>query len=171
MVTLHYTNMLSFRTALHHNFSIDYVTQIEQWFTYVKPKVHYKSSNTLAASFIGINDVSDTSKWTNVSFPVFFDGLISSVFDGLVSVHALLSGLVSYLPSNLCCHRNVFTQLESNRSWSSTSHLLTELLVEVASLLWLPILKLTIRSCPTTPLPSPRTTQILMSSTWIPTQY
>ncbi|KAH8548157.1 hypothetical protein BGW37DRAFT_431400 [Umbelopsis sp. PMI_123] len=76
------------KIELHHNFSIDYVTQIDQWFTYVQPKVEYKSSNTLAASFIGINDVGDTSKWTNVSFPVFFDGLISSVFDGLERLYA-----------------------------------------------------------------------------------
>jgi hypothetical protein len=82
-----FTKLCCNRIALHHNFSIDYVNQIDQWFTYVQPKIHYKSSNTLAASFIGINDVGDTSKWTNVSFPVFFDGLISSVFDGLVSVY------------------------------------------------------------------------------------
>ncbi|KAG2179655.1 hypothetical protein INT44_006503 [Umbelopsis vinacea] len=87
------------QTALHHNFSIDYVTQIDQWFTYVQPKIHYKSSNTLAASFIGINDVSDTYKWTNVSFPVFFDGLISSVFDGLERLHS--AGIKSFLILNV----------------------------------------------------------------------
>ncbi|CAO3695485.1 unnamed protein product [Umbelopsis ramanniana] len=87
------------KIALHHNFSIDYVTQIDQWFTYVQPKIHYKSSNTLAASFIGINDVSDTYKWTNVSFPAFFDGLISSVFDGLERLHS--AGIKSFLILNV----------------------------------------------------------------------
>ncbi|KAG2173795.1 hypothetical protein INT43_005215 [Umbelopsis isabellina] len=87
------------KTTLHHNFSIDYVTQIDQWFKYVKPAVHYESSKTLAASFIGINDVSDTSKWTNVSFPDFFDGLIASVFDGLERLHG--AGIESFLILNV----------------------------------------------------------------------
>ena len=58
-------------------------------------------NETLVAVWIGINDISDTAKWTNItSFPVFYDQLHDALFASLEDdLYAL--GYQNYLFVNL----------------------------------------------------------------------
>ncbi|TVY91049.1 hypothetical protein LAWI1_G006244, partial [Lachnellula willkommii] len=51
-------------TPLHHNYSVTLTNQIAQWNTYARPVLPATPSKSLVAVFIGINDISDTSKYT-----------------------------------------------------------------------------------------------------------
>ncbi|CDS12816.1 hypothetical protein LRAMOSA05000 [Lichtheimia ramosa] len=51
----------------HDQYTKSFVEQIDQWKVSVNDYVPWKPSNTLAAFWIGINDVGDTWEWTNAS--------------------------------------------------------------------------------------------------------
>ncbi|KAI1350726.1 hypothetical protein F5Y01DRAFT_325968 [Xylaria sp. FL0043] len=66
----------------HHGFTIPLVNQTQQYLTWAEPVIGEKmdKSRALVAFWIGINDINDSSKFTNVSFPAFYDTLIDAVF-------------------------------------------------------------------------------------------
>lgn len=66
----------------HHDFTTPLVNQTQQYLTYAEPVLgkRINKSRALVALWIGINDINDSSKFTNVSFPLFYDTLISTVF-------------------------------------------------------------------------------------------
>jgi phospholipase/lecithinase/hemolysin len=68
--------------AQHHNSTIPLVNQTQQYLTWAEPVIGKRmdKSKALVAVWIGINDISDSSKFTNVSFPAFYDDLIGAVF-------------------------------------------------------------------------------------------
>jgi phospholipase/lecithinase/hemolysin len=73
-----------FSTPLHHNSTIPLVNQTQQFLTYVQPYVEgqriYQQSQALVAIWIGINDISDSSKY-DVPFPDFYNNIISTLFE------------------------------------------------------------------------------------------
>ncbi|KAI0536421.1 hypothetical protein GGR58DRAFT_475280 [Xylaria digitata] len=86
----------------HHDFTIPLVNQTQQYLTWAEPVIGEKldKSRALVAFWIGINDINDTSKFTNVSFPVFYDDLIDAVFTQ--SVHPMYEcGYKNFLFINL----------------------------------------------------------------------
>ncbi|GAP83226.2 putative lysophospholipase A [Rosellinia necatrix] len=66
----------------HHDYTIPLVNQTQQYLTWAEPVIGKKmdKSKALVAFWIGINDINDSSKFTNVSFPAFYDQLIDAVF-------------------------------------------------------------------------------------------
>ncbi|PCD21136.1 hypothetical protein AU210_016562 [Fusarium oxysporum f. sp. radicis-cucumerinum] len=70
-------------TPLHHNFTTPLVNQTQQFLTYAQPVLakqrSFKQKHALVAIWIGINDISDSSRY-NVSFPDFYDSLWDAVF-------------------------------------------------------------------------------------------
>lgn len=72
-----------YSTPLHHNYTVPLVNQTQQFLTYGQPvfkhKLCVKPSKTLVAIWIGINDINDSAKY-NVSFPDFYDSIISTIF-------------------------------------------------------------------------------------------
>ncbi|CAJ2503174.1 Uu.00g105680.m01.CDS01 [Anthostomella pinea] len=88
--------------ALHHNFTTPLVNQTQQYLTWAEPVIGKKmdKSKALVAIWIGINDISDSAKFTNVTFAEFYDQLISTVF--MQSVQPLHdAGYSSFLFVNL----------------------------------------------------------------------
>ncbi|KAI0873793.1 hypothetical protein GGS24DRAFT_377848 [Hypoxylon argillaceum] len=86
----------------HHNFTVPLVNQTQQYLQWAEPVIGKKmdKSKALVAFWIGINDINDSSKFTNVSFPAFYDGLIDAVFQQ--SVRPLYEiGYKSFLFLNL----------------------------------------------------------------------
>jgi phospholipase/lecithinase/hemolysin len=76
---------ITISTALHHDWTVPLVNQTQQFLTWIEPEFRKDPSlqqqeNALVAIWIGINDIGDTSVWTNVSFPVLYDEIISTVF-------------------------------------------------------------------------------------------
>ncbi|KAI1419296.1 hypothetical protein F5Y12DRAFT_789202 [Xylaria sp. FL1777] len=74
-VSLEYLNQ-------HHDFTIPLVNQTQQYLTWGEPAigVRMNKSKVLVAFWIGINDINDSSRFTNISFPAFYDVLIDTVF-------------------------------------------------------------------------------------------
>ncbi|KAH9885706.1 carbohydrate esterase family 16 protein [Xylariomycetidae sp. FL2044] len=72
--------------ALHHNSTTPLVNQTQQYLTWAEPVIGKKmdKSKALVAVWIGINDINDSAKFTNVSFPAFYDQLITAVFEQTV---------------------------------------------------------------------------------------
>ncbi|KAH7187977.1 hypothetical protein DER44DRAFT_852943 [Fusarium oxysporum] len=70
-------------TPLHHNFTTPLVNQTQQFLTYAHPVLakqpSFKQNHALVAIWIGINDISDSSRY-KVSFPDFYDSLWDAVF-------------------------------------------------------------------------------------------
>lgn len=70
-------------TPLHHNFTTPLVNQTQQFLTYAHPVLakqpSFNQNHALVAIWIGINDISDTSKY-KVSFPDLYDSLWDAVF-------------------------------------------------------------------------------------------
>ncbi|TPX12519.1 uncharacterized protein E0L32_000696 [Thyridium curvatum] len=70
-------------TPLHHDFTIPLVNQTQQFLAYgqdvFKKKLCVDPDRTLVAIWIGINDINDSAKY-NVSFPHFYDSIISAIF-------------------------------------------------------------------------------------------
>ncbi|KAJ8106732.1 hypothetical protein ONZ43_g6962 [Nemania bipapillata] len=66
----------------HHNFTVPLVNQTQQYLTWAEPVIekNMDKSKALVAFWIGINDISDSSKLTNVSFPTYYNRLIEAVF-------------------------------------------------------------------------------------------
>ncbi|KAI9243733.1 hypothetical protein BDA99DRAFT_529907 [Phascolomyces articulosus] len=71
----------------HHPYTISFVEQIEQWKENMVHAVPWKTQNTLATFWMGINDVGDTSSWTNISFPTFYNELIDIYFNHVDKVY------------------------------------------------------------------------------------
>jgi phospholipase/lecithinase/hemolysin len=72
-----------YSTPLHHNFTTPLVNQTQQFLTYVHPvfeKEKIDQSQALVAIWIGINDISDSSRF-KASFPDFYNSIITAVFE------------------------------------------------------------------------------------------
>ncbi|KAJ5907584.1 hypothetical protein N7495_000266 [Penicillium taxi] len=87
-------------TPLHHNFSVDIVTQIKQFRNYGAKTIQktISAKETLTAIWIGINDISDSAKY-NINFPAFYSNLTATLFASVDELYAL--GYRSYLFMNL----------------------------------------------------------------------
>ncbi|TVY31201.1 Acetylesterase [Lachnellula hyalina] len=91
-------------TPLHHNYSVSFTNQIAQWNTYARPILPVTLSKSIVAVFIGINDISDSSKYTfpraNASdFPSFYNQIINTEFEALDTVYQ--AGYRNFLFMNL----------------------------------------------------------------------
>ncbi|GAW13091.1 hypothetical protein ANO14919_024690 [Xylariales sp. No.14919] len=66
----------------HHDYTIPLVNQTQQYLTWAEPVIGKRMDKprALVAVWIGINDINDSSEFTNVSFPAFYDELIDTVF-------------------------------------------------------------------------------------------
>jgi phospholipase/lecithinase/hemolysin len=94
---------VKFSTPLHHNFTTPLVNQTQQFLNYVQPYFKrqwtYQESQALVGIWIGINDISDSSKY-KVSFPDFYNSIITTLFED--SVEALYqAGYHNFLFINL----------------------------------------------------------------------
>lgn len=94
-------------TALHHPYTVPLVNQTQQFLTYglpvLSPLLHLPQSpsQTLTVFWIGINDIDDTSEWTNItSFPTFYQTLIDTQFSAVESIYQT-AGLRNFLFMNL----------------------------------------------------------------------
>jgi len=92
--------LISDSTPLHHNFTVSFENQIKQWAAYALPVLKLNPSKTLVASFIGINDISDSEKYTfprngTTDFPSFYKAIIDAEFAALETVYA--AGYKNYL--------------------------------------------------------------------------
>ncbi|KAJ5655183.1 hypothetical protein N7507_007133 [Penicillium longicatenatum] len=87
-------------TPLHHNFTVPIVDQIKQYATYGHNTLSkfLKTSETLVAVWIGINDVGDSAKYA-VDFPTFYANLTNTLFSSIDTLYDL--GYRSYLIMNL----------------------------------------------------------------------
>lgn len=91
-------------TPLHHNFSVSLQNQIIQWATYAKPVLKPELKKSLVAVWIGINDISDSEKYTfprnnATDFPSFYQEIINTEFAALETVYE--AGYKNYLFMNL----------------------------------------------------------------------
>lgn len=78
-------------TPLHHNYSVDFASQIVQWDLYARPVLPVDLKRALVAVWIGINDINDSDKYTyprgNVSsYKELYDQIISIEFAALETV-------------------------------------------------------------------------------------
>ncbi|KAJ2982019.1 hypothetical protein NUW58_g6538 [Xylaria curta] len=66
----------------HHPFTVPLVNQTQQYLTWAEPVIGKKmdKSKALVAFWIGVNDINDSSKFTNVSFPAFYNDIINTIF-------------------------------------------------------------------------------------------
>ncbi|KAJ5814391.1 uncharacterized protein N7503_001141 [Penicillium pulvis] len=87
-------------TPLHHNFTVPIVDQIKQYATYGHTTLSkfLRTSETLVAVWIGINDVGDSAKYA-VDFPTFYANLTNTLFNSVDTLYDL--GYRSYLIMNL----------------------------------------------------------------------
>jgi lysophospholipase L1-like esterase len=91
-------------TPLHHAYTVSFVNQIAQWAAYAKPVIPVDVSRALVAIFIGINDISDSAKYTfprnNVTnFPSFYAEIIGTEFEAIETIYE--AGYRNYLFLNL----------------------------------------------------------------------
>ncbi|KAI0134784.1 hypothetical protein BJ170DRAFT_700053 [Xylariales sp. AK1849] len=88
---------------LHHNFTMPLVNQSRQYLTWAEPVIGGKMDKTraLVAVWIGINDISDSMGYTNISsYPAFWEDIISTIFEETVQpIHD--AGYHSFLFVNL----------------------------------------------------------------------
>ncbi|KAL1637704.1 hypothetical protein SLS58_009129 [Diplodia intermedia] len=89
---------------LHHNYTVDLDDQVKQWDLYARETLDLEPADTLVAFWIGsvctplplnridrlmqrqrsINDINDSAKFTNVSFPAWYETLVKKWFDSVV---------------------------------------------------------------------------------------
>ncbi|KAI5288527.1 hypothetical protein KEM54_005146, partial [Ascosphaera aggregata] len=78
---------------LHHNFTLPFDEQIELWSNHTSKFVPMDKNKALVATFIGINDVQDTSKYplnkTGPGFSRLYNKMIQTQFDGNASSYGL----------------------------------------------------------------------------------
>jgi hypothetical protein len=91
-------------TPLHHNFTVSFVNQIKQWSIYAKPVIPLDVSGALVAIFIGINDISDSAKYTfprnnATDFPSFYSEIIETEFEAVEQIYE--AGYRNFLFMNL----------------------------------------------------------------------
>jgi phospholipase/lecithinase/hemolysin len=107
-------------TPPHHNYTIPFIDAIKQWNIYARPILSVDLPNALVAVFIGINDISDSSKYTfprnNASdFPSFYKEIIATEFEALETVYE--AGYRNFLFMNLPpLERTVPSRLPIHRS-------------------------------------------------------
>ncbi|KAH8695595.1 hypothetical protein BGW36DRAFT_463152 [Talaromyces proteolyticus] len=81
-------------TPLHHNWTIPLVNQTQRFLSWVQPEFQKKNAisqkDTLLALWIGINDIGDVSRLSNVSFPSLYESIVSTIFNE--SVQPLFDG-------------------------------------------------------------------------------
>ncbi|KAF2087473.1 carbohydrate esterase family 16 protein [Saccharata proteae CBS 121410] len=68
---------------LHHNYSVDLDHQVVQWDLYARSVLKSDPKDTLVAFWIGINDIGDSGKFTNVSFPDYYKTLVDRYFESV----------------------------------------------------------------------------------------
>ncbi|KAF4628234.1 hypothetical protein G7Y89_g9917 [Cudoniella acicularis] len=91
-------------TPLHHNYTVSFVNQILQWNLYARPVIPVDTTKALVAVFIGINDISDSEKYTfprnnATDFASFYQEIIETEFEALETVYN--AGYRNYLFMNL----------------------------------------------------------------------
>ncbi|KAJ8127580.1 hypothetical protein O1611_g6054 [Lasiodiplodia mahajangana] len=66
----------------HHEFTIPLVNQTQQYLAWAEPVIGktMDKSKALVAFWIGINDINDSSKFSNVSFPAYYNQLVDAIF-------------------------------------------------------------------------------------------
>ncbi|KAI0399565.1 hypothetical protein F4802DRAFT_612077 [Xylaria palmicola] len=66
----------------HHDFTIPLVNQTQQYLQWAEPVIggRMEKARALVAFWIGINDINDSAKFTNVSFPAFYNALVGTMF-------------------------------------------------------------------------------------------
>lgn len=80
------------------------MNQIKQWSLYAKPVIPVDASKALVAIFIGINDISDSSKYTfprndATDFPSFYREIIGTEFEAIDQIYE--AGYRDFLFMNL----------------------------------------------------------------------
>lgn len=72
-------------TPLHHPWSVQLVNQTEEFLLYAEPVLKHivDPTETLVAFWIGINDIGDSAEY-NVSFPTFYNDIITTMFEQAV---------------------------------------------------------------------------------------
>lgn len=75
-------------TPLHHNWTISLWNQTESFIRNAQPvlKEFVDPARTLVTVWIGINDIGDSDKY-NVSFPAFYESIITTLFEQVQKVH------------------------------------------------------------------------------------
>lgn len=88
-------------TPLHHNFTVPLVNATANFLHYANPtlRTFVQPSETLIGIWIGINDISDTSTLTNVSFPALYSEIIGTLFNSVETLYE--AGYKNYLFMNL----------------------------------------------------------------------
>ncbi|KIN05752.1 carbohydrate esterase family 16 protein [Oidiodendron maius Zn] len=91
-------------TPLHHPYTVSFINQILQWSSFARPVLKPDLSKALVAVWIGINDISDSAKYTfprnNASdFEEFYNEIITTEFQALETVWK--AGYRNYLLMNL----------------------------------------------------------------------
>ncbi|PKX98884.1 SGNH/GDSL hydrolase family protein [Aspergillus novofumigatus IBT 16806] len=107
-------------TPLHHNYTVSLVNQVTQYEQYGHPvlKNIIDPSRTLAAIWIGINDMNDSAKYA-VHFPTFYNRMMTTLFASVQALYNL--GYRSYLFMNLPpLDRTPANQARSNPSPNAT---------------------------------------------------
>lgn len=100
----YYIQLTRLSTPLHHNFTVSFVNQIAQWAAYAEPVIPVDISKSLVAIFIGINDISDSAKYTfprnnATGFPSFYSEIIRTEFQSIETIYE--AGYRNYLFMNL----------------------------------------------------------------------
>ena len=93
-----------YSTPLHHNFTVSFENQIKQWALYTRPVIPVDISKELVAIFIGINDISDSSKYTfprnnATDFLSFYNEIIETEFQAIEPIYE--AGYRDFLFMNL----------------------------------------------------------------------
>ncbi|KAF2764521.1 lysophospholipase A [Teratosphaeria nubilosa] len=79
-------------TPLHHNYTVSFVQQVEQFVAYGNPVleeyVFLDKSRTLVGIWIGINDIGDSSTYS-LDFPAFYKNVTATLFDSVREIYRL----------------------------------------------------------------------------------
>ena len=89
---------------MHHPYTVSFINQILQWSSFARPVLKPDLSKALVAVWIGINDISDSAKYTfprnNASdFEEFYNEIIATEFQALETMWK--AGYRNYLLMNL----------------------------------------------------------------------
>ncbi|KAI5304524.1 hypothetical protein KEM56_006406 [Ascosphaera pollenicola] len=92
-------NEVCLDTPLHHSFSIQFDEQISLWSNHTSQYIPVDKNRALVATFIGINDIQDTSKYllneTGPGFSQLYNKIIGTQYDGLQTLYQ--SGFKNFL--------------------------------------------------------------------------
>ncbi|KAI0449242.1 hypothetical protein F5B21DRAFT_518304 [Xylaria acuta] len=105
----------------HHDFTTPLVNQTQQYLTWAEPVIgkDMDESKALVAFWIDINDINDSSRFTGVSFPAFYNELIDTMFTQSVQpmyvagYGSFLETMIGWWANSLARHSNMFA--EKNR--------------------------------------------------------